>query len=87
METVIKIRPSELNANLINILKKLYGKNEDVEITIRMTSHAPTNLLREEDKADYFKRLEKSVEDVEKGNVVFYTAEEFDALSKRLLNL
>lgn len=85
METVIKIRPSELNANLIAVLKKLYGKNDDVEITISVTSRGDSLVLREESEADYFKRLKQSVEDVEKGNVVSFTGEEFEALSKKLL--
>jgi hypothetical protein len=77
METVIKLKPSELEIALQK-LKMLIQGDENVEITITVK-----NPLKEE---AYFKRLEKSIDDIENNrNLVSFSFNEFQEFSKSLV--
>ncbi len=68
METVIKINPSELNASLINKIKKFIGNKQNVDVIIS---------LREFDPA-YADALDRSIEQAESGReIISMTMEEF----------
>jgi hypothetical protein len=68
METVITVNPSELNASLLNKIKKFIGKKNNVDVVIS---------LREFDPA-YVEALDHSIEQAEKGNqLISMTMEDF----------
>lgn len=70
METIIKVRPSELNETLLEKIKKFIGGKDNVDVTIS---------LREYDKS-YVDELDKSINEAERGeNLVSFTMEEFMA--------
>lgn len=85
METIIKVNPSELNKSLLDKIKKFIGTGENAEITISINDNVRGN-LRSENKEQYFARLDKSIENLEKGNVIRFTANEFKNFSRQLLN-
>jgi hypothetical protein len=86
METIIKVNPSELNKSLLDKIKKFIGTGGDAEITISINDSSVTGTLRNESCEQYFARLDKSLENIEKGNVVRFTADEFKTFSSKLLN-
>ncbi len=70
MGTIIKLSPSELNASLLNKIRKLIGNKENVDVTIS---------LKEYD-AEYLTELDNSIEQAENGqNLISFTMEEFMA--------
>ena len=70
METIIKLSPSELNASLLNKLKKLIGGKTNVDVTISVKEY----------DAEYAAELDNSIEQAENGqNMVSYSMEEFMA--------
>jgi len=86
METIIKVNPSELNKNLLDKIKKFIGAGADAEITISINDGSIKTPLRTEGREQYFARLDKSLENIEKGNVVSFTAAEFKTFSSKLLD-
>jgi len=86
METIIKIRPIEFTSSLMeNIQKMLMGK-KDAEITISIQDKPQKKYLRSETRDEYFARLNESVNQLEKGNVITFTAESFEEFSRITLN-
>jgi hypothetical protein len=70
METIIKLSPSELNASLLNKLKKLIGGKTNVDVTISVKEY----------DAEYAAELDNSIEQAESGqNMVSFSMEEFMA--------
>jgi len=68
METIIKIRPSELNEGLLEKIKKFIAGRDNIDVTIS---------LKEFDKT-YVDDLNKSISDAEKGqDMISFTMEEF----------
>lgn len=85
METIIKIRPSELTVNLLEKLQYLLKGNDNYEITIQVAEKPSRSSLRLETKDEYKERLDKAISNVEKGeSVVAFSLEEFSKLSSSL---
>ena len=86
METIIKIHPDEFTNSLLeNIQKMLMGK-QDAEITISIQDKPQKKYLRNETRDEYFARLNESIKQLEKGNVISFTAESFEEFSRITLN-
>lgn len=83
METVLKIKVSDLDMDFVNAIKTLFKNNREIEITI--SSDTDFGLNKVETKKEYIDRLKKAIENVEKGNVVAFTEMEFDKMNKNLL--
>jgi hypothetical protein len=86
METVIKINLSELNASLLDKIRNLISGNDDAEITISVQDTPSKKYLRNETREEYFARLNKSIEQLKKGNVISFTPEALEEYSRNTLN-
>ena len=78
METIIKLRASELDAALMEKVKALFA-GKDTEIVLSFS---------EEDfdeKRFYKRKIEQSIENIEKGkNLVSFTGSDFEKIAKVL---
>jgi hypothetical protein len=83
METVLKIKLSDLDIDFVNAIKTLFKNNREIEITI--TSDTDFSLNKVESKKEYIDRLKKAAENMEKGNVVAFTEKEFNKLNRDLI--
>ena len=73
METIIRLRLSELTEETISRVKKILGstaKNSDPEINIVVD-------LNSDDGNKYFSKLNNSIEQIKKGDSISFTMEEF----------
>ena len=86
METVIKVHPSELTGSLLDNIKKLLKGRKNAEITISIQDKPSKKYLREETREEYFARLNESIQQAEKGNVVTFTPQAFEEFSRIMLN-
>ncbi|MBS1568582.1 MAG: hypothetical protein JST45_03985 [Bacteroidetes bacterium] len=77
METSLRIKLSELDTDLIAKLKRLFGKDKEVNVTIQ--SVEPDAFSRKESKKAYLARLEKAVRNLERGERVEMSTAELDA--------
>jgi hypothetical protein len=84
METVFRIKTSELDSEFIKAVRALFSGEREIEITVSPTSGS--TLMAEESREEYFSRLEKAAKEVGKGKVVRFSSEEFKALSNKLDN-
>ena len=73
METIIKIRPDELNKTLLNKIRKFIGKKENIDITISVKEFDP----------EYADALDTSIKQAENGDVISLTMEEFVAYTPK----
>jgi hypothetical protein len=82
MEAIIKLKLSELKADLLGVIQKMFnGQSVEIEIHVR---HAPS-VLTKETKEEYRLRIERAVQNIEKGeNVVQFTGEEFEELMTKM---
>lgn len=78
METSLRIKLSELDMRLIERIKQLFGNDREITLTIQATTDF--GLTKAESKRDYLKRLERAVENLEKGRKVELTEAELDDL-------
>ena len=70
METIIRVRPSELNEKLLNKIREFIGDNEGVDIVISLT----------DPKKSYTEALNQSIKSAEKeSNLIRFTMEDFMA--------
>ncbi len=83
MEQSITIKTDELQPSLITGLKKYFQALNAKEITISFSTPKRKS-LREETKDEVKERIERSIKNMEKGNFVSFTGEEFQQLSKVL---
>ncbi len=76
METSVRLKVSELDTDLLKAIKRLFGKNVEVTLTVRSTDEheAP----RAESKKSYLARLEKAIKNLEKGATVKFSEAELD---------
>ena len=84
MEAIIKLKPSELRPDLVGAIQKMFsGQRVEIEIHV----HDSQALLAEESPAEYRKRIDAAIENVEQGkNVVHFTGEEFEALMTKMVS-
>ena len=78
METIIKLKPEELNSTVFDYLKQLVSKKDIKQITINLNDNVPAKSLRKESKANVQKRIQGAVKEMKKGNENFisFNAEE-----------
>ena len=84
METVIRLKPSELTTDFIEKVRTLFKNDEAIEISI--SSVSDFGLTKKESKKAYKDRIVKAIENLE-GNksTVSFSGEEFDILINDLL--
>ncbi|TAL62061.1 MAG: hypothetical protein EPN85_03430 [Bacteroidetes bacterium] len=84
MQTVLRIKPSELNSHFLQALKSLFKDAAGLEIIVNTATTADT-IFSSESRSAYWKRINKAIKDVEDGkNVISFTAEEFEKYSDKL---
>lgn len=85
METVFRLKASELNDNFLKTIKKLFKKSAEFEIIIHPISSKNSHIT--ETKAEMRTRIEKAIDDIENNrNLVRFTGEEFEAYCNKLLS-
>lgn len=86
MQTTYRLQVSELGASFIDAVKALFKKDEIIEVDVH--SVTDFNLYKKETKKECRMRINKAIEDVEKGrNLVTFTEKEFDELTDNLLQI
>jgi hypothetical protein len=87
METIIKLKPSELNNSFLDMVKMLVAKKGIKEISISMNDNKPAKRLRKEPPIEVQQKIENALSDINSGNTshfVSFTAEEFEQFSHSL---
>jgi PHD/YefM family antitoxin component YafN of YafNO toxin-antitoxin module len=85
METIIRIKTNELTPDFLNKIKALFKNEETLEISISPVSDF--GLTKKESKKSYKERVIKAIKNLEsKKNIVTFSENEFERLSKDLLN-
>lgn len=84
MQTVIKVKVSELYTDFLAAIKTLFRREQEVEITISATNDF--GLTKPETKEEYLNRLNRAIENIEKGKVVVFSPEELDNLNEQLIS-
>lgn len=83
MDTLIRIKPSELNKSFLSYLKKIVEKSNSSELTITLKT---SDVLCKETGEEKKSRLLTAKNNLDKGeNTVTFSTEEFDVLAKKLL--
>ncbi|MCY7351930.1 MAG: hypothetical protein LH606_14895 [Cytophagaceae bacterium] len=83
METIIRMRPSELNLDFLKALQLMLVGQDEVEIIVRTES---LGFPPSETKEGYWNRLEKARQRIEAGeNLISFTPEEFEEMAQKLL--
>jgi len=84
MEAILRVQSSEFTDELINKIKALLRGSQNSEITISITEKHSAGILRAETSEQYFERLDKSIENLEKGNVITFSGDTFEQFAKHL---
>jgi hypothetical protein len=79
METIYKIKASELDIRFIESIKTLFADNE---ILISIVTTGKNKKLT----VQYSKQILGALKNLESGKVVNLSGEEFDSLSKKMMN-
>lgn len=83
MQTVLRIKVSDLDTDFLAAIKTLFRREQEIEITISPAHDF--DLTKTETKEEYLNRLNKAIENVEQGKVVVLSSEELDNLNKQLI--
>lgn len=84
METIIRIKPSELTIDILNNIKALFKNEGEIEISISPVSDF--GLQKKESQKMYINRLNKAIENLESNkNTISLSEDEFEALSNDLM--
>ena len=83
METLLKIKVSDLDVDFINAIKTLFKKDSEIEITV--SSATDFGLNKTETKEEYIARIIKAAKNVENGHIVYFTDNELAELNKQLI--
>jgi hypothetical protein len=79
METVIRIKPSELTPDFIDKVKSLFKNDEAIEISI--SSVSDFGLTREEGKKGYENRVNRAIKNLEENrDTISFSEDEFESL-------
>ncbi|MBI4646058.1 MAG: hypothetical protein HY738_05530 [Bacteroidia bacterium] len=82
METTFRLKTSEL-PDFVTVMKTLLKKEKVIEITVRPARE--TNLEKVETKEEYWARINRAIENLDKGeNIISFTEDEFDRFSSEL---
>lgn len=77
METTFVLKPEELNADFIALIKKLFKNSRQLQISIAASEEF--GLLEKESREKYFERISKAAADMDAGkNRVTIDEEELD---------
>ncbi|MBS1945796.1 MAG: hypothetical protein JST98_11530 [Bacteroidetes bacterium] len=77
METSLRIKLSELDTDMLLKIKRLFGKDKEVRVTIQTVESDPFS--RKESAKGYVARLEKAIKNLERGERVEMNPAELDA--------
>ncbi len=84
METVFRLKASELDLSFIKILKNILGKNDNVEVLINLDKKI-RKTLKVETKNEMRMRINKAIEETERGeNLITFKGDEFGKYMKAL---
>ncbi len=85
METVLRLKSSELDSNFFKRLMLLLGNEADAEITISYKNPHP-RVLQKETRKEYSENLNQAIENIERNrNIVALSGDEFRLLTKKVL--
>ena len=85
METIIRLKPSELNIVLIEKIKALLADKDDVEITLSFSESTYNTLHKTQLEQSYKEKINRSIQNVEQGkNIISFTGDEFEKMAKML---
>ena len=85
METVFRLKASELDLSFLKMLKRVLGKNDNIEVLINIDKSI-SEALKPETKDEMKARIDKAIEETEKGeNLITFTGEEFEKHMKSLM--
>jgi len=76
METSLRIKVSELDMAIIERIKQLFGVHREITLTIETSADFGPTETREQ----YFQRLRKAIDNLEKGRKVSLTEHELNEL-------
>ena len=88
METVIRLKPSELNMGMLEFVKMLVEKKGYNEISISLTDNKPAKRLRKETPEQVQQKIEQALLDINSGtisNSISFSADEFEHFSQSLV--
>jgi len=79
METIIKIKPSELTLDFLDKIKTLFKNEEAIEISI--SSVSDFGLTNKESQKGYEERVRKAIKNLEtRKDTVSFSEDEFESL-------
>ena len=79
METIIRIKPSELTPDFIDKVKTLFKDDKTIEISI--SSVSDFGLTNKEGKKEYEDRVNKAIKNLEENrNTISFSEDEFESL-------
>jgi len=85
METIIRLKASEIDISFLNKLKILLESNDDIEITINPKRQYEDSFCFES-PVEMRSRIDNSIEEAEKGlNLISFSKAEFDIFCKSRL--
>jgi hypothetical protein len=85
METIIRIKTSDLTPDFLNKIKTLFKNEEALEISITPLSNF--GLLARETPVEYEKRIMEAINNLEKKqNSISFSTNEFESLTIDLLS-
>ena len=87
MQTSIRITPSELNNQFLDMLKMIVSQNNITEINISMSDTKPKKKLREETPFEVRQKIEIALREINSGDTshfVNFTADEFEQIAHSL---
>lgn len=85
METIIRLKPDELTPDFVERIKAFFASAEEIEIAV--TPVTDFGLNKTESKAEYKKRVNKAIKNLESNrDTVVLSEEEFNSLTDELLS-
>jgi len=88
METTIRLKPTELNSHMLDMVKLLVEKKGFKEISISMTDNKPLKRLRKETPVEVQNKIASALRDISTNNTahfISFSADEFEQFSQSLL--
>ena len=83
METVIRLKPSELTPDFIDKVRSLFKNDEAIEISI--SSVSDFGLTKKEGKKGYEDRVNRAIKNIEENkDTISFSEDEFESLVKDL---
>ena len=86
MKVVFRMKANEFDESFFEQIKAILKAKKNLEITIAITDEQSKGILRKESREEYFARLDKAIDNLDKGRGVNFSREEFEDFSKNLLN-